>query len=63
MNTSSAICYGAVSGSVTITAHGCGDDTVLPLITLGSVPVSGAALEAHARACLAELDLLAADDD
>ena len=35
---------------------------VLPLITLGSVPASGAAFEAHTRACLAELDLLAHDD-
>jgi hypothetical protein len=62
MNTSSAVCYGAVSGPVTITAHGGGDDPVLPLITLGSVPVSGADLEAHVRACLAELNLLAEDD-
>jgi hypothetical protein len=62
MNTSSAPCYGAVSGPVTITVHGGGGDTVLPLIALGSVPFSGAALEAHARACLAELDLLADDD-
>lgn len=35
---------------------------VLPLITLGSVPVSGAAFEAHVRACLAELNLLADND-
>jgi hypothetical protein len=62
MNTSPPVCYGAVSGPVTITAHGGGDDTVLPLITLGYIPASGAALAAHARACLAELDLLADDD-
>lgn len=35
---------------------------VLPLVTLGSVPASGAALEAHVRACLVELNLLANDD-
>lgn len=53
--------YGAASGPVTVTAHGTGNDMVLPLITLGSVPASGAALEAHARACLVELNLLADD--
>ncbi|OHU46069.1 hypothetical protein BKG82_28080 [Mycobacteroides chelonae] len=62
MNTSSDGCYGARSGPVTITVHGGGDDMVLPLITLGSVPVSGAAFEAHTRACLAELNLLADND-
>jgi hypothetical protein len=35
---------------------------VMPLITLQSVPASGATLEAHVRACLAELNLLARDD-
>ncbi len=35
---------------------------VLPLVTLGSVPASGAALEAHFRACLVELNLLANND-
>jgi len=54
-------CCGAVSGAVTVTAHGYGDDVVLPLVTLAAVPTSGAALEAHARACLAALDLLASE--
>lgn len=62
MSISPAGCYGAASGPVTVTVHGSGDDFVVPLVTLGSVPASGAALEAHVRACLAELDLLAADD-
>lgn len=62
MGNSSAGCYGAESGPVTVTVHGGGDEIVMPLITLTSVPASGAALEAHVRACLAELDLLARDD-
>ncbi|WP_131823217.1 hypothetical protein [Mycobacteroides chelonae] len=53
--------FGAASGPVTVTAHGSGNDVILPLITLNSVPTSAAALESHARACLAELDLLADD--
>lgn len=54
--------YGAISGPVTVTAHGYGDQMLLlPLVTLASVPASGATLEAHARACLAELDLLAGE--
>ncbi|BCI84571.1 hypothetical protein MTY66_61960 (plasmid) [Mycolicibacterium sp. TY66] len=61
MSTSSVGCYGAASGPVTITAHGSGSDLVLPLITLSAVPSSGEALEAHARACLSELNLLADD--
>jgi len=62
MYTSSPGCFGATSGPVTVTVHGGGDDMVLPLVTLGSVPASGAALEAHFRACLVELNLLANND-
>lgn len=61
MSTSSVGCYGAASGPVTVTAHGSGNDMVLPLVTLSSVPASGAALEAHTRACLTELGLLVND--
>lgn len=52
---------GAISGPVTVTVHGYGDEMLLPLVTLASVPPSGTALEAHARACLAALDLLAGE--
>lgn len=54
-------CYGATSGPVTVTMHGSGD-IVLPLVTIGDVPVSGADLEARIRACLDVLDMRAADD-